>query len=65
MNDPQQGKRIKIDIVRQRPSDQPYGDLMTPYLQDVTRARMQDPGSGDRPGALTAAGSWRSTGNIG
>lgn len=46
MNDPQQNKQIKIDIVRQRPSDQPYGDLMTPYLQDVTRARMQDPGSG-------------------
>ena len=46
MNNPQQGKQIKIDIVRQRPSDQPYGDLMTPYLQDVTRARMQDPGSG-------------------
>jgi outer membrane protein insertion porin family len=37
---------IKIDIVRHRPNDQPYGDLMTPYLQDVTRARMQDPGSG-------------------
>jgi outer membrane protein insertion porin family len=46
MNDPQQNKQIKIDIVRQRPSDQPYGDIMTPYLQDVTRARMQDPGSG-------------------
>ena len=45
-NNPQQGKQIKIDIVRHRPSDQPYGDLMTPYLQDVTRARMQDPGSG-------------------
>ena len=26
MNDPQQNKQIKIDIVRQRPSDQPYGD---------------------------------------
>ena len=46
MNDPQHGKQIKIDIVRQRPSDQPYGDMMTPFLQDVTRARMQDPGSG-------------------
>ena len=46
MNDPQKGKQIKIEIVKQRPSDQPYGDLMTPYLQDVTRARMQDPGSG-------------------
>ena len=46
MNDPTQNKQIKIDIVRQRPSDQPYGDLMTPYLQDATRARMQDPGSG-------------------
>ncbi len=39
MNNPQQGKQIKIDIVRQRPSDQPYGDVMTPYLQDVTRVR--------------------------
>jgi outer membrane protein insertion porin family len=46
MNDPTQNKQIKIDIVRQRPSDQPYGDMMMPYLQDVTRARMQDPGSG-------------------
>jgi outer membrane protein insertion porin family len=44
MNSPP--KQIKIEIVKQRPSDQPYGDLMTPYLQDVTRARMQDPGSG-------------------
>ena len=32
MNDPQQGKQIKIEIVRQRPSDQPYGDLMMPLL---------------------------------
>ncbi len=46
MNDPQQNKQIKIDIVRQRPSDQPYGEVMRNYLQDVTRARMQDPGSG-------------------
>ena len=36
MNNPQQGKQIKIDIVNQRPSDQPYGDLMMPTLQDVT-----------------------------
>jgi outer membrane protein insertion porin family len=46
MNDPQQNKQIKIDIVRHRPSDQPYGDTTTPLLQDITRARMQDPGSG-------------------
>ena len=30
---------IKIDIVRHRPNDQPYGDLMTPYLQDVDPRR--------------------------
>ena len=34
---PQQGKGIKIDIVNQRPSDRPYGDLMAPTLQDVTQ----------------------------
>ena len=45
-NNPQKGPGIKIDIVRQRPSDQPYGELMTPLLQDVTQSRMQDPGSG-------------------
>jgi outer membrane protein insertion porin family len=43
---PQKGTGIKIDIVNQRPSDRPYGDLMAPTLQDVTQARMQDPGSG-------------------
>jgi outer membrane protein insertion porin family len=46
VNNPQQGKGIKIDIVNQRPSDRPYGELMAPTLQDVTQARMQDPGSG-------------------
>ncbi len=45
-NNPQKGPGIKVDIVNQRPSDQPYGELMTPLLQDVTQARMQDPGSG-------------------
>ena len=39
MNDPQQGKQIKIDIVRQRPSDQPYGDLMTPVLAGCDAGR--------------------------
>ncbi len=63
MNDPQQGKQIKIDIVKQRPGDQPYGDMMTPYLQEMTRARMQDPGAGDdllpapAPPASGAAGT--------
>ncbi len=46
VNNPQQGKGIKIDIVNQRPSDRPYGELLSPTLQDVTQARMQDPGSG-------------------
>ncbi len=44
---PQKGTGIKIDIVNQRPSDRPYGDLTDPTLQDVTQARMQDPGPGD------------------
>jgi len=46
MNNPQQNKQIKIEIVGQRPKDQPYGDLVIPLLQEVTQARMQDPGSG-------------------
>ena len=39
-NDPQKDTRIKIDIVNQRPSDRPYGDLMAPYLAG------RDPGAG-------------------
>ena len=46
MNDPQQGKQIKIEIVKRRPKDKPYGDLMMPLMGEVTQARMQDPGSG-------------------
>jgi len=46
-NNPQTGKQIKIDIVRERPRDQPYGDLVMPLLQEVSQARMQDPGPGD------------------
>jgi outer membrane protein insertion porin family len=46
MNNPQQNKQIKIEIVRQRPADQPYGDLVMPLLQEVPQARMQDPGPG-------------------
>jgi len=46
LNNPQQNKQIKIEIVRKRPSDQPYGDLIMPLLEDVKQARMQDPGSG-------------------
>jgi outer membrane protein insertion porin family len=45
-SNPQQNKQIKIEIVRKRPSDQPYGDLIMPLLEDVKQARMQDPGSG-------------------
>src|SRR5262249_15832020 len=41
MNNPQQNKQIKIEIVRQRPADQPYGDLVMPLLQEVPQARMQ------------------------
>ena len=44
MNDPQQGKQIKIEIVRQRPKDKPYGDLMMPLLAG------SDPGADARPG---------------
>jgi outer membrane protein insertion porin family len=46
MNDPQQGKQIKVDIVNRRPKDKPYGDLMMPLMGEVSQARMQDPGSG-------------------
>jgi outer membrane protein insertion porin family len=56
-NDPQKrDKQIRVEIKRRRPSDQPYGDLMIPRLDqasqsrmqdpDVTRARMQDPAPG-------------------
>ena len=45
-NDPTQGKQIKIEIVRKRPKDKPYGDIMNEWLGDVQQARMQDPGSG-------------------
>ncbi len=46
LNNPQQNKQIKIEIVRKRASDRPYGDLIQPLLEDVNQARMQDPGSG-------------------
>ena len=45
-NDPSQGKQIKVEIVRKRPKDKPYGDLMMPLLGEVQQARMQDPGPG-------------------
>ena len=45
MNDPQQGKQIKIDIVDRRPKDKPYGELLMPLLGETSQARMQDPGS--------------------
>ena len=65
MNDPQQNKQIKIDIVKQRPSDQPYGDLMMPYLQEVSQSQDARPGLGRRPGSGTGAASRRSAGNDG
>jgi outer membrane protein insertion porin family len=44
---PEMGKPIEMKIVNRRPSNKPYGDLMTPLLgEGVTQARMQDPGSG-------------------
>jgi outer membrane protein insertion porin family len=47
MNDPNQGKQIKIEIANRRPKDKPYGDLMMPLTEEVSRqARLQDPGSG-------------------
>ena len=46
MNDPNQGKQIKIEIVDRRPKDKPYGDLMMPLMGEVSQARLQDPGSG-------------------
>jgi outer membrane protein insertion porin family len=46
MNDPNQGKQIKIEIVDRRPQDKPYGELLMPLLGEVSQARMQDPGSG-------------------
>ena len=48
MNDPNQGKQIKIEIVDRRPKDKPYGDLMMPLMGEVSQARLQDPGSGAR-----------------
>ncbi len=35
MNDPQQGKQIKIEIVDRRPKDKPYGELMMPLMGEV------------------------------
>ena len=46
MNDPQQGKQIKVEIVDRRPKDKPYGELMMPLMGEVSQARMQDPGPG-------------------
>lgn len=47
MNDPNQGKQIKIEIANRRPKDKPYGDLMMPLMGEVSQqARLQDPGSG-------------------
>jgi outer membrane protein insertion porin family len=46
MNDPNQGKQIKIEIAERRPKDKPYGDLMMPLMGEVSQARLQDPGSG-------------------
>jgi outer membrane protein insertion porin family len=43
MNDPQQGKQIKIEIVDRRPKDRPYGELPTPIMGELSQARMQDP----------------------
>ena len=48
MNDPNQGKQIKIDIVDRRPKDKPYGDLMMPLMGEVSQARLQDPRSSGR-----------------
>ena len=45
MNDPQQGKQIKIEIVDRRPKDKPYGELLMPVLGETSQARLQDPGS--------------------
>ena len=48
MNDPNQGKQIKIEIANRRPKDKPYGDLMMPLMGEVSQqARLQDPGSGE------------------
>ena len=46
MNDPQQGKQIKVDIVDRRPKDKPYGELMMPLMGELPRRGCRDPGSG-------------------
>ncbi len=48
-HNPEQGKQIDIKIVRRRPKDKPYGDLMMPLIDQVNQARMQDPGSAPAP----------------
>ena len=45
MNDPQQGKQIKTEIVDRRPKDKPYGEMPL-FVGEVSQARLQDPGSG-------------------
>ena len=57
MNDPQQGKQIKIEIVKRRPSDQPYGDLMTAASAGSDAGADARPGLGRRPAARAAAGA--------
>jgi outer membrane protein insertion porin family len=47
MNDPQKGKQIKIDIVGERPKDQPYTDSVLSRLQEMSQVRMQDAGPRD------------------
>ena len=59
MNDPQQGKQIKIEIVKQRPKDKPYGDLMMPLLAGGDAGADARPGLGRRPAARAAAGPAR------
>ena len=39
MNDPNQGKQIKIEIANRRPKDKPYGDLMMPLIGGSVRRR--------------------------
>jgi outer membrane protein insertion porin family len=46
MNDPNNGKQIKVEIANRRPKDKPYGDLMMPLMGEMPQTRLQDPGSG-------------------
>ena len=39
MNDPKQGKQIKLEIANRREKDKPYGDLMMPVTEEVSRRR--------------------------